>query len=209
MTASKWKGASNDSAWERSWRSHPVKMNCKGKRSSSTRRWILPLKPPRLRPRPCLAGAPFFGTACCAHTGASSCTVGHDRCHVWVLGEKFEHVGPDTVLFPARVALDNVVPLAKVGWQFTPPCAGAQNPANCFDETATFFFLPGKGTRLSLQKRVQLLPLMVGNPNCRLLALVGTLQNPANVNETTIYLGYSIGEPVNDGTYPACAASPM
>ena len=45
--------ASNDSAWERSWRKPPVKMNCKGKPSASMRRWIFLLKPPRLRPGHC------------------------------------------------------------------------------------------------------------------------------------------------------------
>ena len=56
--------------------------------------------------------------------GAYNCTVGHDRCHVRVLGELFEHVGPNTVLFPACVALEDTVPLAKVGWQFTPLMVG-------------------------------------------------------------------------------------
>ena len=94
---------------------------------------------------------------------ANSCTVGHDRCQVRVLDELLERVGPNTVLFPACVALEYTVPLAKVGWQFTPLGAGAQNPVNCFDETATLFLLPGIGTRVSLQKCVQFLPLMVGN----------------------------------------------
>ena len=179
MTASKWKGASNDSAWERSWRSPPVKMNCKGKPSASTRRWILLLKPPRLRPRHCSRWCPlFWSRPRRTYVGAYSCTVGHDRCHVRVLRELFEHVGPNTVLFPANhdgVALEDTVPLAKVGWQFTPLCAGAQNPVNCFDETATLFLLPCIGTRVSLQKCVQFLPLMVGNPIGRHPTIVAIL----------------------------------
>ena len=110
--------------------------------------------------------------------GAYSCTVGHDRCHVRVLGELFEHVGPNTVLFPACVALEDTFPLAKVGWQFTPLCAGAQNPVNCFDETATLFLLPRVGTRVSLQKCLQPLPLMVGNLIGRHPTIVANVTKP-------------------------------
>ena len=64
-------------------------------------------------------------------------------------GELFEHIGPNTVLFPACVTLEYTVPLAKVGWQFTSPCAGAQNPVDCFEEKATLFLLPRRGMRVS------------------------------------------------------------
>ena len=60
MTASKWNGVSNDSAWERSWRLPPVKLNCKGKPRASTRRWILLLNPPLLRPGHCSCRRPFL-----------------------------------------------------------------------------------------------------------------------------------------------------
>ncbi len=109
--------------------------------------------------------------------GAYSCAVGHDRCHVWVLGELFEHVGPDTVLFRACVELEDTVPLATTVWQFTPLGAGAQNPLNCLNATATLFLLPCVGTRVSLQKCVKFLPLMVGNSLCRHPTIV------ANVTE--------------------------
>ena len=99
--------------------------------------------------------------------GAYSSAVGHDRCHLWVLGELFEHISPNTVLFPACVALEDAVPLAIAVWQFTPLSAGAQYPVDCFNETATFLLLPCVGTRVSLQKCVQFLPLMVGNSLCR------------------------------------------
>jgi|GEM_PF-2186069 len=109
--------------------------------------------------------------------GAYSCAVGHHRCHVWVLGELFEHVGPDTVLFPACVALEYTVPLAITVWQFTPLGAGAQYPVNCLNETATLFLLPCVGTRVSLQKCVKFLPLIFDNSSCRRPAIV------ANVTE--------------------------
>ncbi len=133
------------------------------------------LKPPRLRPRHWSRWRPFFGAARGAHVDAYSCTVGHDRCQVGVLRELFEHVGPNTVLFPVWVAFEDTVPLAKVGWQFTPLCAGAQNPVNCFDETATPVLLPRIGTRVSLQKCVQFLPLMVGKLIGRHPTFVATL----------------------------------
>jgi len=102
--------------------------------------------------------------------GAHNCTIGHHRCHLWVLGELFEHVGPNSVLFPACVALENAVPLAIPVWQFTPLGARAQNPVNCLNETATH--LPCVGTSVSLQKRVKFLPLTVGNLSCRHPAIV-------------------------------------
>ena len=99
--------------------------------------------------------------------GAYSSAVGHHRCHVWVLGELFEHISPNTVLFPACEALEYTVPLSISVRQFTPLGAGAQNPVNCLNETSTLFLLPCVGTRVSLQKRIQFLPLMVGNSLCR------------------------------------------
>ena len=84
--------------------------------------------------------------------GAHSSAVGHDGCHVGVLGELSEHIRPHTVLFPAGVALEDTVPLAKIVWQFTPLGAGAQNPVNCFNETSTLFLLPSIGTRVTLQE---------------------------------------------------------
>ena len=107
--------------------------------------------------------------------GAYSCAVGHDFCHVRVLGELFEHVGPNAALFPACVALENAVPLTMSGWQFTPLGAGAQYPVNCLNETTTLFLLPRIGTRVSLQKGVQLLPLIVGNPIGRHPTIVANL----------------------------------
>ena len=109
--------------------------------------------------------------------GAYSCTIGHHRCHVWVLGELFEHGGPNSVLFPACEAFEDAVPLAIPVWQFTPLGAGAQNPVNCLNETATLLLLPCVGTRVSLQKRVKFLPLIVGNLSCRHPTIV------ANVSE--------------------------
>ncbi|MDE0069955.1 MAG: hypothetical protein OXO48_09595, partial [Caldilineaceae bacterium] len=64
---------------------------------------------------------------------------------------------------------------AKVGWQFTPLGAGAQNPVHCFNETATLFLLPRIGTRVSLQKWVQFLPLKVGKLIGRHPTIVATL----------------------------------
>ncbi len=61
------------------------------------------------------------------------------------------------------------------GWQFTPLGAGAQYPVNCLNETATLFLLPRIGTRVSLQKGVQLLPLIVGNPIGRHPTIVANL----------------------------------
>ena len=95
--------------------------------------------------------------------GAHSCAVGHDGCHVRVLSELFEHIRPNTVLFPACVALEDAVPLAKFVWQFTPLGAGAQNPVNCLNETSTLFLLPCIGTRVTLQECVKFLPLIVGD----------------------------------------------
>ena len=146
-------------------------MNLRGKPRAS---WILLLNPPRLRPRHCsCCGRP----ARCAHMGAYSCTIGHHRCHVWVLGELFEHGGPNSVLFPACEAFEDAVPLVIPVWQFTPLGAGAQNPVNCLNETATLLLLPCVGTRVSLQKRVKFLPLIVGNFSCRHPTIV------ANVSE--------------------------
>ena len=109
--------------------------------------------------------------------GAHNCTIGHHCCHVWVLGELLEHVGPNSVLVPACEALENAVPLAIPVWQCTPLGAGAQYPVNCLNETATLFLSPCVGTRVSLQKRVKFLPLIVGNLSCRHPAIV------ANVSE--------------------------
>ena len=110
--------------------------------------------------------------------GAYSCTAGHDRCLVGVLGEQSEHIGPNTILFPACVASEDTVPLAKFGWQFMPLGAAAQNPVNCLDETATLILLPRIGTSVSLQKCVQFLPLMVGKLIGRLPTTVGILTEP-------------------------------
>ena len=66
-------------------------------------------------------------------------------------------------LFPACVALENTVPLAKMLWQFTPLGAGVQNPVNCLNETSTLFLLPCIGTRVTLQECVKFLPLIVGD----------------------------------------------
>ena len=93
--------------------------------------------------------------------GAHSSTVGYDGCHVRVLSELFEHVCPNTVLFPAGVALEDTVPLAKMLWQFTPLGAGVQNPVNCLNETSTLFLLPCIGTRVTVQECVKFLPLNV------------------------------------------------
>ena len=98
--------------------------------------------------------------------GAYSRAVGHHRCHVWVLGELFEHISLNTVLFPVCEALEYTVPLSISVRQFTPLGAGAQYPVNCLNKTATLFLLPCVGTRVSLQNRVQFLPLMVGNSLC-------------------------------------------
>ena len=95
--------------------------------------------------------------------GAHSCAVGHDGCHVRFLGELFEHIRPNTVLFPACVALEDAVPLAKIVWQFTPLRTGAQNPVNCLNETSTLFLLPCIGTRVGVQECVKFLPLIVGD----------------------------------------------
>ena len=95
--------------------------------------------------------------------GAYSSAVGHDRCHVWVLGELVEHIGPNTVLFPACAALEDTVPLAKIVGKFTPLGTGAQNPVNCLNETSTLSLLPRIGTRVFLQECEEFLPLMVGN----------------------------------------------
>ena len=75
----------------------------------------------------------------------------------------FEHISPNTVLIPACEALEDTVPLSISVRQFTPLGTGAQNPVNCLNKTATLFLLPCVGTRVSLQKCVQFLPLMVGN----------------------------------------------
>ena len=99
--------------------------------------------------------------------GAYSSAVGHHRCHLWVLGELFEHISPNTVLIPACVALEYTVPLAISVRQFTPLGTGAQYLVDCFNEMATVLLLPCVGTRVSLQKCVQFLPLMVGNSLCR------------------------------------------
>ena len=99
--------------------------------------------------------------------GAYSSAVGHHRCHLWVLGELFEHVGPDAVLFPTGIALEDAVPLAIAVWQFTPLGTGAQYLVDCFNEKATVLLLPCVGTRESLQKYVQFLPLMVGDSLCK------------------------------------------
>ena len=109
--------------------------------------------------------------------GAYSFAIGHHCCHVWILGELFEHVGPYTVLFPACEALEDAVPLAIAVWQFTLLGACAQNPVNCLNETATLLLSPCVGTRVSLQKRVKFLPLTVGDFSCRHPAIV------ANVSE--------------------------
>ena len=59
--------------------------------------------------------------------------------------------------------LSSTVPLSISVRLFTSLGAGAQNPVNCINKTETLFLLPCVGTRVSLQKRQQFLPLMVGN----------------------------------------------
>lgn len=83
--------------------------------------------------------------------GTHNCTVRYYSSHVWVLSEMLEHVGPETVLFPAGEALEDTVPLAIAVRQFTPLGAGAQYPANCLNETATPFLLPSVGVRGAVQ----------------------------------------------------------
>jgi hypothetical protein len=111
--------------------------------------------------------------------GAYSSAVGHHRCHLWVLGELFEHVSPNTVLIPACEALEYTVPLSISVRQFTPLGTGAQNPVNCLNKTATLLLLPCVGTRVSLQKCVKFLPLIIGNSLCKHPAIV------ANVTDLT------------------------
>ena len=121
--------------------------------------------------------------------GAYSCTIGHHRCHVWVLGELFEHGGPNSVLFPACEAFEDAVPLAIPVWQFTPLGAGAQNPVNCLNETATLLLLPCVGTRVSLQKRVKFLPLIVGNLSCRHPTIVANVSECIKCQRDLVFSG--------------------
>lgn len=119
--------------------------------------------------------------------GAHNCTIGHHCCHVWVLGELFEHVGPYTVLVPASEAFEDAVPLAIPVWQCTPLGAGAQNPVNCLNETATLLLSPCVGTRMSLQKRVKFLPLIVGNLSCRHSAIVAKVSEFIKCQRALVY----------------------
>ena len=130
--------------------------------------------------------------------GAHNCTIGHRCCHLWVLGELLEHVGPDTVLFPACVALEDAVPLAIPVWQFTPLGAGAQNPVNCLNETATLLLLPCVGTRVSLQKCIEFLLLIVGNFSCRHPIIV------ANVTELIECQRHLMCVQYGDQLFPYC-----
>ena len=69
--------------------------------------------------------------------GTHNCTVRHDSSHVWVLDEMLQHVGPDTVRFPAGRLLEETAPLAITVWQRRSLGASAQYPVNCLNETAT------------------------------------------------------------------------
>ena len=131
-----------------------------------------------------------------------------------LLSELFEHVGPSTVLFPACVALEDTVPLAISVWQFTPLGAAAQYPVNCLYETATLFLLPCIGTRVSLQKSVKFLPLLVGNSLCRHPALVANVTVrierqrdlvPCSIPANSLYALRSPRHPGEDShEVPAC-----
>ena len=95
--------------------------------------------------------------------GAYSSAVRHGSGHVWVLGELFRYIDPNTVHFPACATLKDTVPLAKIVGQFRPLGAGAQNPVNYLNETSTLSLLPRASTRVFLQECEEFLSLMVGN----------------------------------------------
>lgn len=87
--------------------------------------------------------------------------VQQDMLHIWVIGKMLMHLRPYLVLTPAGKALIDCVPIALLFGKQPPLGSAAQDPQNRFHELPAFCFLSSIGSRMLLQKCVDLFPLII------------------------------------------------
>ena len=154
---------SNASAWVLSWRWPGVKMTRKGLPKPATVRWILHLKPPRLRPSAC---APCF-FARLRHRD--------ERVPSWRQSSRVRYrdqrpmqraVVPTPHFAPTHKPLVYRIPHAILGGQQAPLCAAAAHPLHRLHEAAARLLISADvGPRLLAQEGVDPGPVGVAQSN--------------------------------------------
>src|SRR5262249_17387206 len=152
-----------------------VKWTRSGLPNPSTVRWILQLKPPRLRPSawsPCFWGTGRTGMG--AHNGR----VDHPMLSVGLTGQGCQHALPHACDTLAHKALVNAVPGPILSRQQAPLCPTPADPFHGFNKTAAGGFVSAYiGVRLPVQERPELAPLFVAQSNiCHVHILWGSGQ---------------------------------